>query len=56
MIGVIIFTAGLSGFAPMAVVQIGAAVFGFGLSWLGVSLWSKTAGNNKGCLLKEAMG
>jgi len=45
MIGVIILTAGLSGFTPMAEVQIGAVVFGFGLSWLDVSLWSKTANN-----------
>jgi Na+/phosphate symporter len=55
MIGVIIFAAGLSGFTPMAVVQIGAVVFGFGLSWLGVRLWSKTASNYNGCLLPEAM-
>ena len=56
MIGVVIFTAGLSGFTPMAVVQIGAAVFGFGLSWLDVSLWSKTASNYEGYRLKQVMG
>ena len=33
------FCAGLSGFLPMIVVQVGSVVFASGLIWLGVSLW-----------------
>ena len=36
---VLVFGAGLSGFLPMLVVQIGSVVFGAGLVWLGLSLW-----------------
>jgi len=39
MVGVIVFGAGLSGFLPMAVVQIGSVIFALGLVWMGVALW-----------------
>ncbi len=41
--GVVIFGAGLSGFFPMLVVQIGAVVFALGLICLGTSLWTRKA-------------
>ena len=55
IVGVYIFIAGLSGFTPLVVVQIGAAFFGFGLFGLGVSWWSKTADNVRMCFLNNAM-
>jgi len=38
IIGVVVFGAGLSGFLPMIVVQVGSVIFAAGLVWLGVSL------------------
>jgi hypothetical protein len=41
----VVFGAGLSGFMPMIVVKIGAALFGLGLIWTGLSLYrNSTAG------------
>jgi len=40
MVGVVVFTVGLSGFVPMIVVKAGASLFGLGLVLLGVSLWA----------------
>lgn len=40
MVGVLVFGAGLSGFLPMIIVQVGSVMFGVGLAWLGVGLWS----------------
>jgi hypothetical protein len=37
--GVVVFGAGLSGFLPMIVVQIGSVIFASGLVWLGLALW-----------------
>ncbi|MFZ9037362.1 MAG: hypothetical protein ACO3DT_04775 [Gammaproteobacteria bacterium] len=43
--GTLVFGAGLSGFMPMIVVKIGAALFGLGLIWTGLSLYrNSTAG------------
>lgn len=39
MAGVVVFGAGLSGFLPMIVVQVGSIIFAAGLIWLGLSLW-----------------
>lgn len=39
MAGTLVFGAGLSGFMPMIVVQIGAVLFGLGLVWTGLSLF-----------------
>ncbi len=36
--GVVVFGAGLSGFLPMIVVQVGSVIFACGLIWLGLSL------------------
>jgi hypothetical protein len=45
MTGTVVFGAGLSGFMPMIVVKIGAALFGLGLIWTGLSLYrNSTAG------------
>lgn len=45
MTGTLVFGAGLSGFMPMIVVKIGAALFGLGLIWTGLSLYrNSTAG------------
>jgi len=40
MVGVVVFTVGLSGFVPMIVVKVGASLFGLGLVLLGASLWT----------------
>lgn len=42
IVGVAVFGAGLSGFLPMIVVQVGSVIFAGGLIWLGVSLWGAT--------------
>lgn len=39
VVGVLVFGAGLSGFLPMIVVQVGSVVFACGLIWLGLALW-----------------
>lgn len=39
ILGVIVFGAGLSGFLPMIVVQVGAVLFACGLIWMGLALW-----------------
>lgn len=39
VMGVVVFGAGLSGFLPMIVVQIGAVIFAAGLIWMGLALW-----------------
>ena len=38
IVGTVVFGAGLSGFFPMFVVQLGSVVFGGGLIWLGFNL------------------
>lgn len=40
LVGTIVFAIGLSGLAPMIVVRTGSVLFGAGLVWLGLSLWS----------------
>jgi len=40
IVGVAIFAAGLSGFFPMLVVQVGSVVFGVATAWLGIRLIS----------------
>ena len=42
MVGTVVFGAGLSGFLPMIVVQIGAVLFGVGLVWSGFSLFKNS--------------
>lgn len=42
ILGVVVFGAGLSGFLPMVVVQVGSVIFAAGLIWLGLSLWRAT--------------
>ena len=42
MLGTIVFAAGLSGFTPMIVVQVGSVLFGLGLIWTGLSLFHKS--------------
>ncbi|MDX1548843.1 MAG: hypothetical protein R3247_17725, partial [Rhodothermales bacterium] len=37
--GVVVFGAGLSGFLPMLVVQVGSVLFALGLAWMGLALW-----------------
>ncbi len=44
IVGTVVFAIGLSGMFPMIVVRVGATLFGAALAWLGVSLWSKSAG------------
>lgn len=39
--GVVVFGAGLSGFLPMLVVQVGSVIFALGLVWLGLALWTR---------------
>lgn len=41
MVGVVIFTIGLSGISPIIVVKLGSIIFGLGLVWLGRSLRSQ---------------
>lgn len=43
MTGTVVFGAGLSGFMPMIVVQVGAVLFGLGLAWTGLSLYRNSA-------------
>ena len=43
MAGTVVFGAGLSGFLPLIVVKVGAALFGLGLSWTGLSLLRRSA-------------
>ena len=43
IVGTIVFGIGLSGLFPMIVVRTGSVVFGAGLVWLGISLWTKAA-------------
>jgi hypothetical protein len=40
IVGTIVFGIGLSGFVPMLVVRAGAVIFGGGLAWVGICLWS----------------
>jgi len=40
--GVVVFGAGLSGFLPMFVVQVGSVIFACGLVWLGLAVWRST--------------
>ncbi len=42
IVGVTIFSAGLSGFFPMIVVQVGSVVFGIATMWLGIRLIKST--------------
>jgi len=44
MTGVVVFGAGLSGFLPMAVVQVGSVIFAAGLVWMGLALWVAESG------------
>lgn len=44
LISVVAFSAGLSGFLPFIAVKIGAALFGAGLIWVGISLARQAAG------------
>ena len=41
LVSVVAFAAGLSGFLPFVAVKIGAAMFGIGLAWTGLSLASQ---------------
>ena len=42
IVGTIVFAIGLSGLFPMIVVRVGAVVYGAGLAWLGISLWTQS--------------
>lgn len=52
MAGTIVFAIGLSGLLPMIVVRIGSVLFGAGLAWLGISLWS----NDSDVTIQESVG
>ena len=40
IVGTIVFGIGLSGLVPMFVVRAGAVIFGGGLAWVSICLWS----------------
>jgi len=46
IVGVLVFGAGLSGFFPMLVVQIGAILFGVATAWLGYLLLEAASGQS----------